>query len=70
MADSPHLSNPTSDDLHGKVVFMDILGLMMVVYPEWVAMVMNFTAVLLVAVTFIRGINWSSSKNSGMPCKT
>ncbi len=65
VANSPHLSNPTSDDLHGKVVFTDILGLMMVVYPEWVAMVMNFVTVLLVAATFVRGINWTHSQNSG-----
>ena len=65
VAKSPHLSNPTADDRYGRVVFTDILGLMMVVYPEWVAMVMNFVAVLLVALTFVRGIDWSNTKSSG-----
>lgn len=66
VADSPYLSQPTAGDLHGKVVFFDILGLMTVVYPERVAMVINLVCALLVAVTFFLGVNWSGAFNSGI----
>ena len=65
VANSPSLSNPDADDLHGNVIFFDIFGIITVVYPEKVSMVMNFVLAFLVALLMIKDINWNSSPKSG-----
>ena len=65
VVDSPYLSNPSAEDLVGKNVFFDILGLLGVVYPEKVAIVINMTLVLLVAVLMIYDLDWSNSVFTG-----
>lgn len=66
VANSTHLSDPTKEDVHGKIVFFDIFGLMTVVYSERVAMVLNIALVLLVVLTFLGGIDWTESDDQGI----
>lgn len=66
MANSTHLSDPTKEDVHGKIVFFDIFGLMTVVYSERVAMVLNIALVLLVVLTFLGDIDWTESDDQGI----
>lgn len=64
VARAPQLSDPSAGDLHGKVVFFDIFGLMTVVYSERVAVAMNIICVLLVVAVFFRDIDWSGNNNN------
>ena len=56
MANSPQLANPHEDEKHGKVVFFDILGLMAIVYPESVAIAINYSVVVIVFMTVYFGV--------------
>jgi len=61
---SPHLSDPSMDS-HGKNVFFDILGLLGVVYTEFVAMVINIVLVIAVSVLMFFDLDWRDTETSG-----
>ena len=64
---SPLLSHPEEDDVHGKIIFFDVMGLMMVVYSERLGMVMNLVTAVVVLLTIYFGTAPSSTKKlSGM----
>lgn len=67
VANSAQLANPQEDEKHGKVVFFDILGLMTIVYPESVAIAINYSVVVIVFITVYFGVrSTKDSKNNGM----
>ena len=59
---SPLLSHPEEGDVHGKVVFFDVMGLMMVVYSEKVGIAVNLLNTAAVLLTIYLGTAPNSSK--------
>ena len=59
---SPLLSHPEEDDVHGKIIFFDVMGLMMVVYSERLGIVVNLVTAAVVLLTVYIGTAPSSSK--------
>lgn len=64
---SPLLSHPEEDDIHGKIIFFDVMGLMMVVYSERLGAIVNLVTAAIVLLTIYVGTAPSSTKKlSGM----
>ena len=59
---SPLLSHPEEEDVHGKVIFFDVMGLMMIVYSERLGVVVNLVTAAVVLLTVYVGTAPSSSK--------
>ena len=59
---SPLLSHPEEEDVSGKIIFFDVMGLMMVVYSESLGVVMNLLTAAVVLFTVYAGTTPSSSK--------
>ena len=65
IASSVYLEDP-GDEKHGKVTYFDILGLTVVVYPERIGIILNWSTILLTIFGFWiggkrkRGEGWSS----------
>ena len=59
---SPLLSHPEEDDVRGKVIFFDVMGLMMIVYSERLGAVVNLVTAAVVLLTICVGMTPSSSK--------
>ena len=59
---SPLLSHPEEDDVSGKVVFFDVMGLMMVVYSEKLGVAVNLVTAAIVLLTVYFGTTSSSNK--------
>ena len=62
VVNSPLLSHPEEEDVTGKVVFFDVMGLMMVVYSEKVGVVVNLITAALVLLTVFLGTGPNSNK--------
>ena len=58
IANSDQLRNP-GEDRHGHLVFFDLLGLTMVVYPKRIGEIINITTVVLVMLTLLYKTNSS-----------
>jgi hypothetical protein len=64
---SPLLSHPEEDDIHGNIIFFDVMGMMMVVYSERLGAVVNLVTAAIVLLTIYAGTAPSSNKKlSGM----
>ena len=59
---SPLLSHPEEDDIHGKIIFFDVMGLMMVVYSEGLGVIVNLITAAVVLLTIYVGTAPSSTK--------
>lgn len=56
------LSHLEEEDVNGKIVFFDVMGLMMVVYSEKLGMVLNLITAAVVLVTVYLGMGKGSHK--------
>ena len=56
------LSHLEEEDVNGKIVFFDVMGLMMVVYSERLGMVLNLITAAIVLVTVYLGTGKGSHK--------
>ena len=63
LASSPQVVNP-GDDKHGSMVFYDVVGLFMVYYPQRVAVIINWTVVILMLVYFGKKVSNSKGEIS------